>query len=203
MKLDEILSAAGKRKARKRLGRGDGSGLGKTSGRGHKGYGARSGAKKRLGYEGGQAPYVSRIPKRGFNNKNFRTFYQVVNVATLEERFDDGATVDAEALVAARLIDNTVEPVKILGNGELKKKLTVKAEKFSASAKEKIEGAGGSIEEIDRSPAPIKRTIGKAATIVPPSETPKTEKPKASDQAKPVPADEGTEDSSDAESSEE
>ena len=175
MKLDEILSSAGKAKGRKRIGRGDGSGHGKTAGRGHKGYGSRSGAKSRLGYEGGQASYISRIPKRGFNNKNFKTVYQVVNVATLEERFDDGSTVDAEALVAARVIDNTVEPVKILGNGELKKKLTVKAEKFSASAKEKIEAAGGSIEVIDRSPAPVKRTIGKAAAIVPPSEKPKAE----------------------------
>ncbi|MBS3820610.1 MAG: 50S ribosomal protein L15 [Planctomycetes bacterium] len=172
MKLDAILSAAGKRKGRRRLGRGDGSGLGKTSGRGHKGYGARSGAKKRLGYEGGQTPCISRVPKRGFNNKNFRTLYQIVNVAALQERFDDGATVDAEALVAARVIDNTVQPVKILGNGELKKKLAVKAEKFSAAAQEKIEGAGGSVEVLDRSPAPVKRTIGKAATIVPPGEAP-------------------------------
>jgi large subunit ribosomal protein L15 len=163
MKLDEILSAAGKNKGRKRLGRGDGSGLGKTSGRGHKGYGQRSGAKKRMGYEGGQASYISRIPKRGFNNKNFKTVYQVVNVATLEDRFDDGATVDAESLVAAGLIDNTNDPVKILGNGELKKKLTVKAEKLSASAKEKIEGAGGSVELIDRSPRPVPRNKGKAA----------------------------------------
>jgi large subunit ribosomal protein L15 len=169
MKLDEILAKAGKSKGRRRLGRGDGSGLGKTSGRGHKGYGQRSGARKRLGYEGGQASYISRIPKRGFNNKNFKTVYQVVNVETLEERFDDGATVDAEALVQARLIDNTADAVKVLGKGELKKKLTVKAEKFSASAKEKIESAGGSIEVIDRSPAPVKRTIGKAARIVPPS----------------------------------
>lgn len=163
MKLDEILSAAGKNKGRKRLGRGDGSGLGKTSGRGHKGYGARSGAKSRLGYEGGQASYISRIPKRGFNNKNFKTVYQVVNVATLEERFDDGATIDAEALVAARIIDNVIDPVKILGNGELNKKFTVKADKLSASAKEKIEAAGGSVELLDRSPAPVKRNKGKAA----------------------------------------
>ncbi len=163
MKLDEILSAAGKNKGRKRLGRGDGSGLGKTSGRGHKGYGQRSGAKKRMGYEGGQASYISRIPKRGFNNKNFKTVYQVVNVATLEDRFDDGATVDAEALVAAGVIDNTKDPVKILGNGELKKKLTVKADKLSASAKEKVESAGGSVELLDRSPRPVPRNKGKAA----------------------------------------
>jgi large subunit ribosomal protein L15 len=147
MKLEEILSAAGKYKRRKRLGRGDGSGLGKTSGRGHKGYGARSGAKKRLGYEGGQTPVISRIPKRGFNNKNFRTEYQIVNLADLEECFGDGETVDTESLLANGLIDDNGLGVKVLGHGELKKKLTVKAAKFSASAREKITQAGGTAEE--------------------------------------------------------
>ncbi|MCD4825409.1 MAG: 50S ribosomal protein L15 [Phycisphaerae bacterium] len=147
MKLDEILSAAGKHKRRKRIGRGIGSGMGKTSGRGHKGYGSRSGAKKRLGYEGGQTPMLSRIPKRGFNNANFRTEYQVINVAALEEQFEDGSRVDAEALKNARMIDDTSTLIKILGNGDIKKKLTVVANKFSATAKEKISQAGGTVEE--------------------------------------------------------
>ena len=148
MKLDEILSAAGKYKRKKRIGRGIGSGMGKTSGRGHKGYGSRAGAKKRLGYEGGQSPMISRIPKRGFNNKNFRTEYQVINLAALEEKFEDGARVDSEVLKASRMIEDHTKPVKILGNGELKKKLTVVAQKFSASAREKIAAVGGSVEEV-------------------------------------------------------
>ena len=147
MKLDEILSAAGAHKKRKRVGRGTGSGKGKTSGRGHKGYGSRAGAKDRIGYEGGQFPQIYRSPKRGFNNANFRTEYQIVNVACLEATFDDGATVNAETLLAVKLIDNTKTFVKILGNGELKKKLTVVANKYTASAKEKIEAAGGTATE--------------------------------------------------------
>ncbi len=147
MKLDEILSAAGKYKRRKRIGRGIGSGMGKTSGRGHKGYGSRAGAKRRLGYEGGQTPMVSRIPKRGFNNANFRKDVQIVNLATLEEMFEDGARVDGEALKALKLIDDPKKLIKILGNGELKKKLTVVASRFSATARDKIAQAGGSVEE--------------------------------------------------------
>jgi large subunit ribosomal protein L15 len=148
MKLDEILSAAGKYKRPKRIGRGIGSGNGKTSGRGHKGYGARSGAKRRLGYEGGQTPMLSRIPKRGFNNANFRKEFQIINVAALEEKFDDGSRIDAAVLKDARMIEDPAKPVKVLGNGELKKKLTVVASKFSASAKEKISQAGGTVEEV-------------------------------------------------------
>ena len=148
MKLDEILSAAGKYKRRKRIGRGTGSGMGKTSGRGHKGYGSRAGAKQRLGYEGGQAPMISRIPKRGFNNKNFRTEYQIINLAAIEQKFEDGARVDSEALKASRMIEDSTKPVKILGNGELKKKLTIVAQKFSATAREKIAAVGGSAEEV-------------------------------------------------------
>lgn len=147
MKLDEILSAAGKHKRRKRIGRGIGSGNGKTAGRGHKGYGSRAGAKKRLGYEGGQTPMISRIPKRGFNNANFRKEFQIVNLSALEENFEDGARVDGEALKAVKLIDDPKKLIKILGNGELKKKLTVVASKFSASAREKIDQAGGNVEE--------------------------------------------------------
>ncbi len=148
MKLDDVLSKAGKYKRRKRLGRGDGSGLGKTAGRGHKGYHSRSGAKSRMGYEGGQTPMISRVPKRGFNNYNFRKEYQVVNLAALNEAFDDGATVTGEALSAAGLVRDADKLIKILGNGELTKKLTISANKFSASAKEKIEAAGGSVQEV-------------------------------------------------------
>ncbi len=148
MKLDEILSAAGRYKRSKRIGRGTGSGHGKTSGRGHKGYGSRSGAKKRLGYEGGQTPMLSRIPKRGFNNANFRKEYQVVNVAALEEKFANGERVDAETLAAANLISDLDKSVKVLGAGQIKKKLTVVVSKFSASAREKITQAGGTVEEV-------------------------------------------------------
>jgi large subunit ribosomal protein L15 len=152
MKLEEILSAAGKYKKRKRVGRGDGSGIGKTSGRGHKGYKSRSGAKQRLGYEGGQNPMLARIPQRGFNNRNFRTEYQVVNVASLEEAFDAGSEIDLDALVKARLVRDAEKPVKILGEGELSKKLTVKAAKFSRSAVAKINGAGGQALDADGNP---------------------------------------------------
>ena len=146
MKLDEILAAAGKHKGRKRIGRGTGSGMGKTSGRGHKGLGARSGGRKRLGYEGGQNPALARLPKRGFNNTLFRKDFQIINVSALD-CFDDGARVDKQGLARAGLIDADALPVKILGNGELKKKLTVVASKFSASAKEKILAAGGAVEQ--------------------------------------------------------
>jgi large subunit ribosomal protein L15 len=148
MKLDEVLKTAGKNKRRRRVGRGIGSGRGKTSGRGHKGYRARSGRSRLLGFEGGQNPMLARIPKRGFSNARFRKDYQIVNVALLEERFEDGSRVDAQALQAARLIQDAAKRVKVLGNGELKKKLTVVASKFSASAAEKITKAGGSVEQV-------------------------------------------------------
>ncbi len=147
MKLDDILSAAGKNKRRRRVGRGVGSGRGKTSGRGHKGYHARSGTTRILGFEGGQNPMLARIPKRGFSNARFRKDYQIVNVALLE-KFEDGSRIDAQTLQAARMIQDAAKPVKVLGNGELKKKLTVVASKFSASATEKITKAGGSVEQV-------------------------------------------------------
>ena len=147
MKLDEILSKAGKYKARKRIGRGTGSGHGKTSGRGHKGYGSRAGAKKRVGFEGGQNPALARIPKRGFSNAEFRKEFHIVNVESLD-KFDDGARVDAEALVGVKLISDVNKPVKVLGRGELTKKLTVVAAKFSATAAEKISQAGGTVEQV-------------------------------------------------------
>ena len=145
MKLDEILSAAGRHKRRTRYGRGTGS-KGKTSGRGTKGLGARAGSGHRPGYEGGQNPQLKRIPKRGFSNAPFRKEYQVVNVLSLD-RFDDGARVDAAVLAKAGIIGDPKADVKILGNGELTKKLTVVAAKFSASAAEKITKAGGAVEQ--------------------------------------------------------
>lgn len=147
MKLQEILTAAGKHKRSKRVGRGTGSGKGKTSGRGHKGYGSRSGAKKRLGYEGGQTPAMARLPKIGFNNVMFRKEYQCVNLDSLEQCFKDGDEINASVLAEAGLVRSAKKPVKILGRGELTKKLTVSAEAFSATAKEKITGAGGKISE--------------------------------------------------------
>ena len=147
MNLDDILSRAGRHKRRKRRGRGTGSGHGKTSGRGHKGAGSRAGWKARIGYEGGQNPILARIPKRGFSNVKFRTEYQVVNVGDLE-RFDGGARVDASVLEQAGLVRDRAEPVKVLGDGELTKKLTVAAAKFSASAAEKIVKVGGTVEKV-------------------------------------------------------
>jgi large subunit ribosomal protein L15 len=146
MKLDEILSSAGRYPNRKRVGRGTGSGHGKTSGRGTKGRGARAGKTTRYGYEGGSNPIIARSPKRGFNNFNFRVEYQVVNVSDLE-RFDAGSTVDAKVLAGAKLISDAAKPLKILGTGELTKSLTIVAAKFSATAAEKIAKAGGTVQQ--------------------------------------------------------
>jgi len=146
MKLHELHPAEGSTTAQKRLGRGTGSGLGKTSGKGHKGAKARSGGGKRPGFEGGQMPLYRRVPKRGFTNI-FGTEYATVNVERLEA-FENGATVDAAALLEKKIIRKELDGVKILGGGELTKKLTVKAAKFSGSAKEKIEAAGGKAEVI-------------------------------------------------------
>ncbi len=143
MKLHE-LSPIQPRPERKRVGRGHGSGNGKTAGKGHKGQNARSGGGVRIGFEGGQMPLARRIPKRGFNNIFAKT-YAIVNVADLN-KFESGAQVDAEALLQAGLIKKACDGVKVLGNGELEKSLTVKAAAFSASAKEKIEKAGGKAE---------------------------------------------------------
>ena len=144
MKLYELSPAAGSVKDVKRIGRGHGSGNGKTAGKGHKGQNARSGGGVRPGFEGGQMPMTRRIPQRGFNNI-FATKYSVVNVSDLDQ-FVDGTVVDADLLKASGLIKKTNDGVKILGNGELTKNLTVKAAAFSASAKEKIEKAGGKAE---------------------------------------------------------
>lgn len=146
MKLDELKPAEGSRFERKRIGRGIGSGTGKTSGKGHKGQNARSGGGVRPGFEGGQMPLYRRLPKRGFTNI-FAKEYVAVNVSELE-RFDNGTEVSAELLKEAGVISKVKDGVKILGRGEITKKLTVKAAKFSASAQEKIEKAGGKTEVI-------------------------------------------------------
>jgi large subunit ribosomal protein L15 len=146
MKLHELHPAEGSTTAQKRLGRGSGSGLGKTSGKGHKGAKARSGGGKRPGFEGGQMPLYRRVPKRGFTNI-FGTNYAEVNVERLDA-FEDGATVTIEMLLEKGIIRKTLDGVKILGNGDLTRKLTVQANKFTAGAKEKIEKAGGKAEVI-------------------------------------------------------
>ena len=146
MKLHELHPAEGSTASQKRLGRGNGSGLGKTSGKGHKGAKARSGGGKRPGFEGGQMPLYRRVPKRGFNNV-FGTEYAEVNVERLEV-FEDGDVVNAKALLEKKIIRKELDGIKVLGGGELTKKLTVKAAKFTASAKEKIEAVGGKAEVI-------------------------------------------------------
>jgi len=146
MKLHELSPAPGSTKAVKRIGRGHGSGNGKTAGKGHKGQNARSGGGVRIGFEGGQMPLIRRIPKRGFNNI-FANTYAEVNVSQLNS-FVDGTVVDADLLKASGIIKKIHDGVKILGNGELTSKLTVKATSFSKSAIEKIEKAGGKTEEV-------------------------------------------------------
>lgn len=147
MKLHELSPADGSTKERKRIGRGAGSGQGKTAGKGHKGQKARAGRGMRPGFEGGQMPLQRRVPKRGFNNI-FATEYAIVNLAALEEKFDNGAVIDAEALRAAGLIKKTLDGVKVLGNGDVTKAFTVKVTKASETAKAKIEAAGGKVEVI-------------------------------------------------------
>ena len=146
MKLHELSPAEGSAKAAWRKGRGTGSGNGKTAGKGHKGQNARSGGGVRPGFEGGQNPLYRRLPKRGFNNV-FAKHYAIVNVSDLEI-FDNGAVITTEALLEKRIIRKALDGVKILGRGELTKKVTVQANIFSASAKEKIEAAGGKAEVI-------------------------------------------------------
>ena len=146
MKLENLQYTEGSRFVSKGIGSGQGSGNGKTAGKGHKGQNARSGGGVALGFEGGQTPLYKRIPKRGFTNYT-RKEYAIVNVASLNV-FEDGATVDFETLKAAGLLKKQLDGVKVLGCGELTKKLTVKANKFSATAKESIEKAGGIVEVI-------------------------------------------------------
>lgn len=146
MQLNDLRPAEGAKKARKRIGRGNASGHGTTAGRGTKGQLSRSGGGKGAGFEGGQQPLAMRLPKLpGFTNRN-RVEYAPVNVSRLEEKFADGDTVDTDSLIAAGIIKREYELVKVLGNGEVTKKLTVKVDKVSASAKAKIEAAGGKVE---------------------------------------------------------
>lgn len=148
MNLHELSSPQGSRRKPKRLGMGIGTGNGKTAGKGHKGQKARAGRSVSLNFEGGQMPLARRIPKRGFSNFRHATSYQTVNIKAIEERFADGDTDTSEALHALRLVSSTSQPVKILGDGEVTKALTVKAAAFSSSAKTKIEAAGGKAEVI-------------------------------------------------------
>jgi large subunit ribosomal protein L15 len=147
VKLNELKPAPGAKKAPKRVGRGVGSGLGKTAARGHKGQKARSGGSVRPGFEGGQIPLSRRLPKRGFNNV-FAKEYAIVNVSDLDQ-FDDGTEITADLLVAARIIRKPLDGLKVLGNGEITKKLTVKATKFTKTAAEKIAAAGGTAEVVE------------------------------------------------------
>lgn len=150
MMIHEITSKAGKHTKRKRIGRGPGSGTGKTAGRGHKGAGSRAGwsGSQVPGFEGGQMPYFRRIPKRGFTNAMFKKVYSTINVRTLDARFEDGEEVNTQTLRDHGLIRNSKLPLKILGDGEITKKLTVTASKFTASAAKKIEAAGGTCNTI-------------------------------------------------------
>jgi large subunit ribosomal protein L15 len=152
MRLHDLKPRPGAKHRRKRLGQGESSGHGKTSGRGGKGQTARSGSSIRIGFEGGQMPLIRRIPKRGFNNARFATRFIAVNVGELNH-FDNGARVDETALRAVGLANGPADGVKILGAGELSKKLTVNAHAFSASARSKIEAKGGVCEVIGRKPA--------------------------------------------------
>ena len=147
MKLNSIYPNEGATKTRKRVGRGVGSGTGKTSGKGEKGQNARSGGGVRPGFEGGQLPLFRRLPKRGFSNAKFKTRYAVINLSDLN-RFEDGAVVSPELLKEMGLLKNQLDGVKVLGNGTLEKKLVVKAHKFSSVAKEQIEKLGGKAEVI-------------------------------------------------------
>lgn len=145
MKLQTMKPNEGATKTRKRVGRGTGSGLGKTSGKGHKGQNARSGGGVRPGFEGGQLPLFRRLPKRGFSNARFKTKYATINLSDLN-RFEDGAVITPELLKEMGLIKNGLDGIKVLGKGKLEKKLTVRAHKFSSTAQNAIESLGGKIE---------------------------------------------------------
>jgi len=147
MKLHELSPVPGSTKERKRIGRGPASGQGKTAGKGHKGQKARAGRGMQIGFEGGQMPLQRRIPKRGFNNI-FRKEFAIVNLASLEKVFNDGDTVTIEALIANGLVKKTLDGVKVLGNGEISKRLTVQVNAYSETAKSKIEAAGGKAEVV-------------------------------------------------------
>lgn len=148
MRLNELSPAPGSKKDRKRVGRGESSGLGKTSGKGHNGQKSRSGGGVRPGFEGGQMPLIKRVPKRGFSNARFKKVYTVLNVCDLERIFEAGETVTVETLVEKGAIKQIADGVKILSNGELTKSLTVKVQKVSKQAAEKITAVGGTVESL-------------------------------------------------------
>ena len=148
MILNDVHTGIQKRKPRKRIGRGIGSGHGKTSGRGHKGYYSRSGSRRRHGIEGGQMPLVRRVAKRGFNNAAFADTVVIINVGQLEKAFDDGAEITVDTLVSRGLVPSRHDALKVLGDGELTKKFVVKAHRFSRSAEEKIVAVGGKFERV-------------------------------------------------------
>ena len=151
MMIHEITEKVGKYKSRKRVGRGRGSGHGKTCGRGHKGAGSRAGFSRKAGFEGGQMPWFRRVAKRGFSNVQFATEYQIVNLIALSKQFESGAEIDREALIDAGLIrDDDSKLVKILGVGDAGSKWSITADRFSKSAREKIEAAGGTVNVIER-----------------------------------------------------
>lgn len=181
MRLNDLKPRPGAKHRTKRLGSGESSGLGKTCGRGHKGQKSRSGGGVRIGFEGGQMPIFRRLPKKGFSNVRFATVYAITNVADLDARFDDGATVDEAALRASGLINGRYDGVKILGSGEITKKLSVVADKVSKSAVEKIEKAGGSVTIIEK---PVREKGVKA----PSNEAPAKPAEPAAKAADPAPA---------------
>lgn len=148
MIIDDVHRGIQKNKKKKRVGRGPGSGHGKTSSRGENGYGSRSGSSRRVSFEGGQTPLAMRVAKRGFNNKQFAKKVAVVNVAALEQAFEDGTEITPEVLAAKGLAKGRFDQVKILGNGDLTKKLNVSAHLFSASAESKIQAAGGTVSRV-------------------------------------------------------
>ncbi len=161
MRLHNLAPRPGAKHRRKRLGIGESSGHGKTSGRGHKGQKARSGGSVRLGFEGGQMPLIRRLPKRGFNNSDFKPVYAVVNLDTLEARFEAGARIDEAALRAIRLVHGPNDGIKLLARGTVTKSFTVEVDKSSAAAREKLEQAGGSL--ILRESRPKQTKAAKAA----------------------------------------
>jgi large subunit ribosomal protein L15 len=179
MRLHDLKPNPGAKTRRKRVGRGPGSGRGKTSTRGHKGQGSRAGSSTRASFEGGQMPYIRRLPKRGFNNARTRVEYLPVNLAALEEHFEAGATVNLEAILAHGLANGRgAVRVKILGQGKLTKKLAVKAHAYSAPAKAAIEAAGGSCEVIGQAPQASKEaSADPAPTSEEPAEAPAEETP--------------------------
>lgn len=194
MDITQITKRAGAHRKRKRVGRGPGSGSGKTSGRGHKGAGARAGYRRVVLAEGGMFPLFRRLPKYGFNNAQFRTIYQVVNLSDLEARFENGGHVTPASLEEAGLVRNRNQLVKVLGDGQLQKKLTVEAHRFSASAESQIEKAGGTAKWLN--PKPKKKFVKRPKTETEPeakkekSEAKKEKAAPKKEKAKPDKADE-------------